>query len=844
MIRLIFLCFFVSINCYAQDLKFVRYSSSDGLPSNEIYSILQDKNGILWVATDRGLSWFDGKSFRTLPPPNSDKNFVVLKLKKNPAGTVFCVTMDNQFYEIRNTEKLVSYKYNDSIKKYIEKGFLINDFSFKNNELSATFLLASGYLKISEIGKVVQTPYRQSKLTTFQISTAKNENLFIRKGIEEDSSHSSENQFYFSQPQQIGGRFWGAQLNKQTEVVILDNEFIVKKDNSFFKSHKLSPNSTALSYGTYKSTNFWIATLNEGLKVFNDDGELLHTHFDGESITCYYEDHEGGQWFSTLSKGLYYCPNKNLYHYHLNSHPIDIEITNPDECYVSTHDGGVYRVYNNHVATIELADFHQNTYLGHTIPENHLLAGNLKFREYANGHWINQCKSNKLIVGFADYANKLPLFYTRSNVYESKNGVLDELLESSYRIHDVAYIDKVYYIATNSGLFQYKDKKLIPFKKILFDGIRVNDIGVLGDQLLVATHGKGLFVIDKNTHAQFTTKEGLLSDICTKVAGDRNSIWVGTSHGLSVLQFEGNVLSVTSLDEKRGYPVSEITEIKIERSQVWVGCQEGLFLIKKRPLLQNTANFEKFLRIQKVTVNGVTMKPSKTLDLGPDQNQLRIALSAIGFKNQGKFNFRYRFSEDKNWTYTTNNFVEKILPSGQYAFEVQVQLEDNTFGESQTILLNIKVPFWKHGWVITLIFILSLTLLYFGARWIRGLMLKIGSQYASIDQQEPEVRIHYVIVTTNGRDVKVDTRDILYFNSSGNYCEIMTRSNGKLMTRKKTSVFYQEIEDQECFIQVHRSYFVRIDQITAKSSKSLWIEDHEIPVSKTYRENVNELTLK
>lgn len=40
-----------------------RYSTSDGLPSNRVWAVVQDRMGYVWVATDRGLVVFNGRSF-------------------------------------------------------------------------------------------------------------------------------------------------------------------------------------------------------------------------------------------------------------------------------------------------------------------------------------------------------------------------------------------------------------------------------------------------------------------------------------------------------------------------------------------------------------------------------------------------------------------------------------------------------------------------------------------------------------------------------------------------------------------------------------------------------------
>ena len=45
--------------------RFISYSAADGLPSNTVYAITQDTDGVLWVGTRNGLASFDGSRFRS-----------------------------------------------------------------------------------------------------------------------------------------------------------------------------------------------------------------------------------------------------------------------------------------------------------------------------------------------------------------------------------------------------------------------------------------------------------------------------------------------------------------------------------------------------------------------------------------------------------------------------------------------------------------------------------------------------------------------------------------------------------------------------------------------------------
>ena len=57
--------FLLPLSLRAQEPRFVNYGAAHGLPSNTVYAITQDADGILWVGTRNGLCSFDGATFRS-----------------------------------------------------------------------------------------------------------------------------------------------------------------------------------------------------------------------------------------------------------------------------------------------------------------------------------------------------------------------------------------------------------------------------------------------------------------------------------------------------------------------------------------------------------------------------------------------------------------------------------------------------------------------------------------------------------------------------------------------------------------------------------------------------------
>ncbi len=64
---------------YAESTQqFTQYTEADGLADKEVYAISQDSSGILWLATSRGVSTFDGKKFNNF---SQQRNFADLKCR-------------------------------------------------------------------------------------------------------------------------------------------------------------------------------------------------------------------------------------------------------------------------------------------------------------------------------------------------------------------------------------------------------------------------------------------------------------------------------------------------------------------------------------------------------------------------------------------------------------------------------------------------------------------------------------------------------------------------------------------------------------------------------------------
>ena len=95
------------------------YSTADGVSHRVIHTILQDKNGYLWMATWNGLCQYDGYRFRTFNQlDNGHAVGRLIHIAETPDGDIICRTASDQYYRFQcATERFIPAPPTDFPKK-------------------------------------------------------------------------------------------------------------------------------------------------------------------------------------------------------------------------------------------------------------------------------------------------------------------------------------------------------------------------------------------------------------------------------------------------------------------------------------------------------------------------------------------------------------------------------------------------------------------------------------------------------------------------------------------------------------------------------------------------------
>ena len=104
--RLILLFFGIlfATNCFCQNPSFFKYSVENIATSNDIYSIIQDRKGYIWIGCDAGVYRFNGTKFVQFKSKKLKSNSIT-GLVESKSGKIFGYTFNKQLFYIEN-EKL------------------------------------------------------------------------------------------------------------------------------------------------------------------------------------------------------------------------------------------------------------------------------------------------------------------------------------------------------------------------------------------------------------------------------------------------------------------------------------------------------------------------------------------------------------------------------------------------------------------------------------------------------------------------------------------------------------------------------------------------------------------
>jgi hypothetical protein len=728
---LIFLIFSIVsiVPTFAQNPYYYNITDEDGLPSNEVYSIVQDNFGYIWIGCDAGLFRYDGFMFK--PYTNSKQNGRSISfLQLDTKGRVWCKNFSGQIYRVEKDSLFIVGDFSSKststpqftldeacnvyinninvIEMYNEKGDSLNTFHFP--------VIESSVLDITELiyhkGKIVFCR-KMNGIYSLDLKSGKTIQLECEKGCE---------------------NFWKRNLFK-----VMDNELYVLAENTndyiitigklnnnvirlvqYFKKEKDSQRVYMIH--SDRANKHWLCSYNgiSSFDGFQNNDFLLK----GQKVSNMLHDREGNYWFTTLEHGLFVIPFLEVQKMNRTNSEIKednftalLELGSGNRL-VGTYSGELYEVIKPDKKTTPVfSDENQKFITVKNIIEtnNYIIVsrGNICVIEKKTGKQTYPPFSNfrdmamlgdTLFFVLPEIAGKVSL----NDLLDERNTKYIQLFKGGGRAVEADSTTGLVYFALNEGTYSYQNGKTNELNQDE-EKIYANSISLNNGIFWLASVSKGVYGIKNNRIVyHFTDKNGLSENTMRYIKAKGNSVVTCSNNFL--YSFNLTDTSVKKYNITSGINPKDINAIELSDSTVFLATNKGLVYF---PLsLQSINTVEPNISITDVTHADSTLHFSSSVDLPYHNNNFKIYFSAAAFRSRGNFTYQYRLKGlDTVWVSTpasVNYAVFSSIPPGDYLFEVRAVNESGVMSRTvASIGVSVSAPVWQQWWFYLLVSLLS-----------------------------------------------------------------------------------------------------------------------------------------
>ncbi len=719
----LFLIFCNAISSNAQEPVSIHLTDKDGLPDIEFYSMIEDEDGFIWFASDKGLHRYDGKVFKQFSHPDK-KGRSLFNLKIDSKGRIWCNNIAGQFFYVENDKLVLFNDYQKELKgqladyNFFNKKLLIRQrdnivcinintkkresiFS-KANTTSIGITLPNKYLFLNRDNNVVllDTLFKKSKfklknkekLTYFSHFTIHNNNVLIA--------------------------FKDNILNKSL-LVSLDIE---RKSTTQIKLPPKLKNSK-IDRITIINNQLYIAT-NKGIFIteFNQGQLILKTHFlKDKMITDIIEDKNNIIWVATLKNGVFVIPNKNLKQYNTFKNVQIIEKKNDSICYLAKRNGELLelniktnKLHKNLVTDktpIRALSYNKNnnTLLYLSDYQNLVYFGNSNQKRK-----LNKFGSIKSVTFIKDTTYLISSSSGTKVIHSKKSHAISHI-----RSHESIYskLNKKIFLADVEGLKVY-DENYLREPNITYNNKPIYGFNIVETNnglIWVATYDNGILGIQNNKVIyNLNEKNGLASNVINCITADNEVLWISTDKGLQY--YNSNLNEVKVLTKQDGINSYKIKDLEILDDFLIYTNNLGVYGFNKTKIFKQKK--PPSIYITKISIQEKPVEIKKKYVLNYDKSNIDISFNTKEFQSVKHTIYEYKFAKDKDWTVLREevDFVKFInLAPGSYIFQLRGK---NKFSKnySETIKLNFEVlaPIYQRWWfiLIGLLLIVLLTITY------------------------------------------------------------------------------------------------------------------------------------
>ncbi len=802
---------------FAQQYNFHNYSVKDGVAQSQVYSLLQDSRGYLWMGTQGGgISSFDGVNFKTYTVKDGLSNNYIACIKEDAKHNLWIGTMNGicQYNGVQFKKyKLVGDSAQVSVKSI--------DFDSKGRKWIATnvgllFLDENGVTNVSELlkdKKTVITSVLVDKQDNVWYGNAEglykvtqNNNNFQKTKY--DKANGFTNNSIPCIKQDTKGNLWIGTYGDGVYVYNGSRFYRIDLNLELYKQ-------TILDCYFDKRDNVWLATLNHGVAQYNTGSKTFNWITENEGLSNNHvrsiiQDKSGNYWFGTSGGGVCNYFGKQFTVYDKSSglggnFIYSIFRDSKQRLWVGTSDKGVtlfdslrFINYNslNGFADVKIKAINEdnagNIYFG-TDGQGVFVFNNeqgLVFNAITelNKKYIRAIEKDKdgnlwiATAGVGLYKLVLhgsPLLIN----YNVKEGLLHPRLTALH--YDKQ--GRLWYATENNLVGFLENNK---FKRPVFSGKEIlpsssircfaeDENGYLwagtgGDGLLCFPLYQGDLKLKKYDHTN-----GLASSNIYLLSFDNsNNLFVGSETGLDHIYFDAerkpkDIRHYSKGEGFTGIETCQNSVFKDADGSIWFGTINGLTKYNPANLVRNEN--EPVTTITDIKLFNTTISQTEykkfagdwniisDLELPFDQNNLSFDFTGINFSNPDAVKYQWKLEgSDKGWSPVTaqKNVNYSNLGSGNYTFMVKACNEDGVWNKQPvTFKFYISPPFWKRWWFIGLVIVILFSVILSVFKW------RVNRIKSKAEEMQKKLQLEKEVVELEQKALRLQMNPHFIFNA-------------------------------------------------------------------------------
>lgn len=816
---LVGLLLYFAVEGYCQHPITRHYTVDDGLPSNHVYSIIQDEKGFIWFATNNGVSRFDGRHFKSFSAANGLPDNEIVEIQPDISGRIWlscyngtpCFIRGNAVFTPENCSILKQLQVCNPpcrftrcgkklVLSYLDGGCLESDTSLRIKHKIRGRLLAGCNNRLLSCWDEIAG----QKFLLFD-EHFRPIDSFIRKGGKKSADIAT---LTFLDDQTFG--VFGK--DGSCEIFDIGQNRIKTKD-----SLRLPFIYTCI----YRYNNqLWAASDGNGIMPINSRGQSDASRqplFAHKQVHRFLKDREGNYWGCSLGNGVFMIPNKNILLYDVADGLCQNNVLK-----TGAYGNQLVLGYNNvtiQTLTGKKIEAHSiKSKTSEIISPNIAITANERFLVSGSDEGIvavdkrnNRTHHLKLpalksLYLFSD--TLLAGTYGGCYIIKLPGTIIDKIscgrTMAVYRSKDGAVLagnlkELVYCIRDSQG-------RWVVDKPLQATGIRkelcISRIIEMGNRLIIGTEQQGILAVEGKNHEFIQLGKDLQQVNCKSLILDRHgTLWAASFHGIHRIQFGNSIheYTVTNYTKQNGLPYEDINDIQIVNDTIYAACSNGLICFSINDKKQQ-AGLLPVIHLTNMRVNDSDYVSEHLLShysLPANTTTLSFVFSGIDFKSLGNVSFRYHLKNlNDHWQQTRENMVQyEALPAGTYIFEVYtVNAEGLQSANPASVTVTIERHWWQRLPFLVTFGLISLTLSVLLLRHFFNIRHRKQLKEASLKKQVAEIELKAIKAQINPHFIFNTLNSIQYFigNQRADEAELYLSRLGKLL--RKTLDFSNKSE--------------------------------------------------